>query len=386
MKVKSAVVGQSHGETREEHESQRGAGVAPSFAGDEHSEAENPILSSGAIEKTLPDGKGAEAECGAAAPAPPLPCLNSIICNEGGKNGSLPLSSGQRKTAFALTCNVLLLIERHGLERIGFLTLTFDRQVVRCKEAQQALHSLMTGVLKERYPEYIIVLERMDSGRIHYHLLVVMTEDIRTGFDFEAVKRRDYRSASAYLKDEWKFWRKTAPRYGFGRTELLPIRTKAEGVARYVGKYVTKHIGQRLPEDKGVKLVRYSQGTNRVGTRFSWASPGARKWRAKLGAFCLILNYTPDNYQERLKVDFGKRWAHRLRPLIESIQLPWEVGETSARESVVRSWLIALNERERRHHRRRKIVIPAALPKTEPPARPPRAWASWMDRSVKEED
>ena len=79
------------------------------------------------------------------------------------------------------------------------------------KEAQKALHSLMTGVLKQRYPEYITVMERMDSKRIHYHLLVVMAEDIRTGFDFAAVKRGDYRSAGDYLRREWKFWRETAP-------------------------------------------------------------------------------------------------------------------------------------------------------------------------------
>ncbi|MGB7747589.1 MAG: hypothetical protein WBN75_09910 [Verrucomicrobiia bacterium] len=125
--------------------------------------------------------------------------------------------------------------------------------------------SRMTGVLKQRYPEYIIVMERMDSGRIHYHLLVVLAQDIRTGFDFAAVKRGNYRSASAYLRREWKFWRETAPKYGFGRTELLPIRKTAEGVAKYVGKYVAKHIGQRLPEDKGARLVRYSKGANRVG-------------------------------------------------------------------------------------------------------------------------
>jgi hypothetical protein len=74
----------------------------------------------------------------------------------------------------------------------------------------------------------------------------ITTVDIRTGFDFAAVKRGIYRSASDYLPREWKFWRETAPKYGFGRTELLPIKKTAEGVAKYVGKYVAKHIGQRL--------------------------------------------------------------------------------------------------------------------------------------------
>ena len=60
------------------------------------------------------------------------------------------LSAGHRKTAFALKLNVLWLIEKYGLERIGFLTLTFARHVVAYKEGQKALHSLMTGVLKQR--------------------------------------------------------------------------------------------------------------------------------------------------------------------------------------------------------------------------------------------
>ena len=156
----------------------------------------------------------------------------------------------------------------------------------------------------------------------HYHLLVVMAEDIRTGFDFAAVKRKNYQSASPYLRREWQFWRKTAPKYGFGRTELLPIKKTAEGVAKYVGKYVAKHIGQRLPEDKGARLVRYSKLTNRVGIRFSWASLGAFMWRSKLGLFCRMLGLNPDNYKPALKAWFGKNWVYHLRPLIDSIKLP----------------------------------------------------------------
>jgi hypothetical protein len=216
---------------------------------------------------------------GAAAPATPLPCLNTINCNERGKDSSKGISAGHRKTAFALKLNVLWLIEKYGLERIGFLALTVARHVVAYKSAQKALHSLMTGVLKARYLEYIIVMERMSSQRIHCHLLVVMAGDIRTEFDFAAVKRGDYRSANPYLREEWKFWRKTATKYGFGRTELLPIRKTAAGVAKYIGKYVAKHLEQRLPEDKGARLVRYSKQARRAGTRFSWVSHGAALWR-----------------------------------------------------------------------------------------------------------
>ena len=294
------------GETRKETVSQ-GGGVSVSFSGgDERSEPENAIHLVSMLICT-DERRGRERRRTAEpAPAPPLPCLNTNNSNERKIERSDSPSAAHRKTAFALKLNVLWLIERYGLERIGFLTLTFARHVVSFKEAQKALHSLMTGVLKKRYPEYIIVMERMDSKRIHYHLLVVLAEDIRTGFDFAAVKRGDYRSAGDYLRREWKFWRETAPKYGFGRTELLPIKKTAEGVAKYVGKYVAKHIGQRLPEDKGARLVRYSQGTNRVSTRFFWHTPGADMWRAKLGTFCRMLNLNSDNYQT---IPEGMVWA-----------------------------------------------------------------------------
>jgi hypothetical protein len=227
-------------------------------------------------------------------------------------------------------------------------------------------------------------MERMDSKRIHYHLLVVMAEDIRTGFDFAAVKRGDYRSAGDYLRKEWKFWRETAPKYGFGRTELLPIKKTAEGVAKYVGKYVAKHIGQRLPEDKGARLVRYSKGASRAGTRFSWVmSPGARMWRAKLGTFCRMLGLNSDNYKEFLKEWFGRNWVYHLRPLIEAIKLPEFYPLEEARASLQAVWLTAINERERRRGRRQRNMLPVR--KILLPAEPVRTWASWIERTTKDD-
>ncbi len=209
-------------------------------------------------------------------------------------------------------------------------------------------------LLKKRYPEYIVVMERMDSKRIHYHLLVVLAEDVRTGFDFAAVKRGDYRSASDYMRREWKFWRETAPKYGFGRTELLPIKKTADGVAKYISKYISKHIGQRLPEDKGARLVRYSRGTGRAGSRFDWISSGAVMWRQKLGAFCRMFNLNSDNYREYLKEWFGRNWVYHLRPLIESIKLTEYFSEEESRASLHTAWLVAVNERERKCNCKRR--------------------------------
>ena len=147
----------------------------------------------------------------------PLPCLNSNISTEGaikatgnasprasreGVSGIAKLSTQHRKSAFVLKESIQLLAERYGLESLGFLTLTFRQHITCPKEAQRRLNSLLTHVIKPRYREYVGVMERQKSGRIHYHLLVVLGTDIRTGFDFDALTRRDYSSASDDLRAE----------------------------------------------------------------------------------------------------------------------------------------------------------------------------------------
>jgi hypothetical protein len=87
--------------------------------------------------------------------------------------------------------------------------------------------------MKGRYVAWLAVVQRHQDGRIHMHLVVVCKEDIRTGFDFVAIKRREYGSACRYLRAEWAFWRTAAPKYGFGRTELLPVRTDLDRFGGY---------------------------------------------------------------------------------------------------------------------------------------------------------
>ncbi|MBV2336397.1 rolling circle replication-associated protein, partial [Escherichia coli] len=150
------------------------------------------------------------------------------------------LSTNLKKSASALAWNVQYFVDTYGLSNVGFLTLTFRDHVTDPKEAQRRFNSLKTNILAKRYRAYIRVMEPMKSGRIHYHLLVALHSDIRTGFDFPAVYRQDYSSANKAIRSEWSFWRKTAPKYGFGRTELMPVRSNSEGIGRYVGKYISK--------------------------------------------------------------------------------------------------------------------------------------------------
>lgn len=254
-----------------------------------------------------------------------LPCLNSGISTEITPKAPLEplqLPAFGRKTAFILQQSISSLSERFGIDFLGFLTLTFSQHILCPKEAQRRLNSLITHVIKPRYGDYVGVFERQKSGRIHYHLLVTMPFDIRTGVDFKALSDKDYTSAPSSLRSEWAFWRHTAKKYGFGRTELLPVKSSIEAMAKYVGKYVSKHLESRTDDDKGVRLVRYSK-TARIGTtRFQWHSTGSSEWRRKLAIFAQIVA-TSNNLDSVCMADLknllGPRWAYKHRDFILSL-------------------------------------------------------------------
>jgi len=217
-----------------------------------------------------------------------------------GKTAEIGLSTSNRKTAHVLASSVKLMCDKYGIENVAFLTLTFRQHVTDPKEAQRRLNILFTHVIKPRYGDYVGVFERQHNGRVHYHLLVSLGFDVRTDFDFAAVKNQDYRSASPALRKEWAYWRKAAPKYGFGRTELMPIMSTAEGIGRYVGKYISKNIEQRAYahvlsgaekyQDKGVRLVRYSNGARAGTNRFMFVSEGSAAWRNKMALFAEIVS------------------------------------------------------------------------------------------------
>lgn len=263
-----------------------------------------------------------------------LPCLNSNISIEihpdrgtGGEAGSCPrlapLSTQHRKSAFVLKESVQQMATLYGLENLGFLTLTFAQHITCPREAQRRLNSLISNVIKDRYRDYVGVMERQKSGRIHYHLLIALDVDIRTGFDFPAIAQQDYSSASTALRSEWAFWRSTARKYRFGRTELLPVKSSTDAMAKYLGKYISKHMEARCPEDKGVRLVRYSKGARAGTTRFQFNTRGSAEWRRKLAIFAQIIQERHPEQKVSSIADLtrilGKRWAHRHRDIILAI-------------------------------------------------------------------
>jgi len=272
----------------------------------------------------------AEGGAGASVASAALPCLNRNNSTENpplegsetriGAHNSL--STAHKKSAAALAWNVQYMADLYGIDRIGFLTLTFPHHITCPKEAQRRFNSLASHVLRSRYACYIRIFERCLSDRIHYHLLVVLESDIRTGADFEEIAQGKYTSANKALRSEWKFWRDTAKEYGFGRTELLPIKSTSEGIAKYVGKYIGKSIAQRQQQDKGVRLVEYGKTARVATSKFTFVSEGSAIWRRKLATFAQIVAQAHDlpcNDLSHLSQILGSKWAYNNREFILSL-------------------------------------------------------------------
>lgn len=263
-----------------------------------------------------PEGAPPPDAAGTAAPGGgSLPCLLSNNSNEHPWN---KLKGNHRKSASLLELHVRKAVEVCGIETLGFLTLTFAENITCAKDAQRRLNSLMTRIVRPRYGAAVIVLERTKKKRIHFHLLIPTGKDIRTGVDFEQIADKDYSSAGDALRAEWAFWRKTGPKYGFGRTELLPVKSCESAIARYVSKYISKHIDSREEHDKGVRLVRVSGQFKAGTTRFAWNTDRFRLWRERVKLLCECAGIA----QDRVGAAFGPHWAYRHQDIVFAVRIP----------------------------------------------------------------
>ncbi len=238
------------------------------------------------------------------------------------------MSRAELKTVFVLEQNIAKLFRDYPIERIGFMTITFPREVVTPKEASRRFNSFRTHFLTDYAKIYIKVTEPHRDKRPHYHLLVVLPSDIRTGFDwrsFEAAKaeyskngksplfatltRKYSASATPFLRRFWSAFRRAAKSHHLGRTEILPIKSEAEAAVRYVGKYIEKASLFRTGEWKGVRLVSCAQRLDRAANcQFSWVK-GGRQWRAFVAEVAKACGIKE---MGKFSDTFGKTWAYKI--------------------------------------------------------------------------
>ena len=96
-----------------------------------------------------------------------------------------------------------------------------------------------------------------------------------------------------------------------------------DAMAKYVGKYIGKHMDNRQWQDKGARLVRYSRGAKAGTNAFMFVSAGSADWRRKIKTFAAIVQETHPETKVETMADLtgvlGPRWAYNNRDFILSL-------------------------------------------------------------------
>jgi hypothetical protein len=244
------------------------------------------------------------------------------------------LTARQRKTIFTFLINTVKFVGDTGIERMGFLTLTFKYKVYSSRKAARFFDKLNRRVLKY-FGRWVRVIEQHKDGAWHYHLLVEMPCDILTGFDFATYKaaqgeyERSGPSAEYHrllnvatseghpLPPIWKKLRKRLKNYSFKHFELTPIRTNAEAISQYMANGIIEGYASKTPGRPRIRLHATSKKINRrVRGDFSWVSSGARLSRKQ---YALLGEGFGCNGMEELSERAGKRWAYHLKDEIRAL-------------------------------------------------------------------
>lgn len=154
------------------------------------------------------------------------------------------------------------------------------------------------------------------TGRVHWHLIVALDEDVASGVDHEAVRERhDYTTIGPYLKSIWERMRKSGKKYGLGKVvEILPVESK-EKCARYLAGHITEDSRNRIQRGQGksnLKKVAYSQGWAEV-TAENVYRMGTGIWKRGVEGFMKLAGVT--EYADLKKV-LGPRWAYSNKDFI----------------------------------------------------------------------
>jgi hypothetical protein len=246
-----------------------------------------------------------------------------------------PPTGAETRLAFQLRLNVAAFVAHYGRAHCLFFTVTDQADLHPTRFARRWNSFLVRngGWIKS----FIRVLEPQKQGRPHYHLLVAVEWDTRAdafdwaAFDacqqenrengktakFRELRARYRQSAAPELVALWGRLRKVLPRYGLGRSELLPVRKGEAAIAAYVGKYLEGGLVIRKHSWKGCRRVeldrREKQNWLACARGFGWFSPGAIAWRKRVGEIAAVLGVDDT---DGLRRKLGPKWAYRLRDTI----------------------------------------------------------------------
>jgi hypothetical protein len=237
------------------------------------------------------------------------------------------LQAYHKKTRYCVEKEIMAVAKRYGPEYLFFMTPTFGEDVSK-EEAARRWNSLNTNFLSKRgYKDTVMICERTaltspSHGRPHYHLVGKMPFACKTRVNWEEIKAKNFNSLPLTWQAEWRAVRARLPDFHFGYVcEIHPCKGVPAQLARYVVKYVAKHIGQRWECDRGKRFVSWLwfEGRRCFRPSFAWNSRGGWLWRKKLGKLAAMIGIED---MAGMAAKFGKRWCWHLKESIVSVDLP----------------------------------------------------------------
>jgi len=247
----------------------------------------------------------------ASATAPALPCLKKDNC----------IRPGRHRSVFRAEESIRLYIQKYGENNCALLTITTPSECLETKEFQAKWHSYHSNVLRKRFRTGMWIRERQQrTGNWHAHAVVNLGWDVRMAFPFAEVEARIYKNVDPRLRELWKELRESAASYGFGRTELIPLKYSGRACASYLTKYLAKafNSAKSVGEEKS-RLFSPWGGERFVYPGFVFLASRITQKRKQWLAEALGVD-TP----AQLKVFLGPHWWFFFGKALSEVILPDE--------------------------------------------------------------
>ncbi len=257
-----------------------------------------------------------------AAPAagPDLPCLKKDNC----------IRNGRHRSVFRAEESIRRYVQKYGENNCALLTITMPSECLETKEFQAKWHSYLSNVLRKTFRTGMWTRERQPrTGNWHAHAVVNLGWDVRTAFPFDEVATRIYKNVDPRLRQLWKGLRESAPSYGFGRTELIPLKHGGRACASYLTKYLTKAFAsEKSVGEEKCRLFSLWGGERFIYPGFVFLTSRIAQKRKQWLAETLSLDHPG-----QLKGMLGPHWWFHYGAALAEVILPdefYKIGPAGA--------------------------------------------------------
>jgi hypothetical protein len=240
------------------------------------------------------------------------------------------LQTAHRQNAFALKTNCSSFVSHYGIEHCGFLTLTFKDWFFPNAAKKKLTKAL--NVLAPHCLDYIWTTGLTGKNkRIHYHILLSCTEDLREGIDVglyrhllalddvsmltgrtvaeEGKEIRKRLQANASIQRIRRDIHPKLMKHGFGHQIILePVLSTGEAIGSYMEKNYVDTIRRKDIFFQGIRLIGYRRGGHKIlSPPFGFVGPGATRRRRRTERIANALGVTA---YEDMKPTFGRKWGY----------------------------------------------------------------------------